>query len=102
MADSQKIREILDSDIGYIIKVCALTVSVVMFIILPQKEMEKALALQAKDISVISANHLTHIQDSIKIIEAEIKNIKSKEEERSILFARHEIMLEEVLKILKK
>jgi hypothetical protein len=102
MDDSHKIRAMLEGDIGSIIKIIGIAVAVVMFIILPQKEMEKALALQAKDISVISANHLTHIQDSIKIIEEEIKNIKSKEEERSILFARHEIMLEEVLKILKK
>jgi hypothetical protein len=97
----ETIRDAMQTDAGFLLKVGAVCVSIVLFIIIPQKDMEKSIALIERDVSEINLNHIIHIQDSIRSIEDQMRVSAQADLIRDMQIAKIETRIEALMKFLK-
>lgn len=62
------VRKVVFSEAGKVIGIVSITVSVVLFIVVPTYDLTRDLALVKQRIETIEGNHLAHIQKSIEDI----------------------------------
>lgn len=74
-----KIMDLIKSEVGFVIMVASLAISIVLFIVVPQYDSRKDIALILQKLDTIETNHLVHLQAGIN----EGKE-KDKELEKSI------------------
>lgn len=67
-----RIMDIIKSEVGFIIMVASIAISIVMFIVVPQYDGRKDIALILQKIDTIETNHLVHLQAGID--ESKTKN----------------------------
>jgi len=84
MPQETKLKQLMESEFWTVIKYTGVVVGVVLFIIKPQFEIDKSVALIQKDIETIRTNELRHIQDNVQ-----------KEDERN---DKQDVQLDEIQK----
>ena len=89
-----KIRKVLISEIGLLITIILMTISAILFIVVPSFEAKTERELIKQSINVIETNHLVHIQLALDNNNTEHKGIQVQLNEVNL-------KLERILTILK-
>lgn len=84
---SDQVKSVLTSEVKFIIGI----ITIALGVIAPFYQIKQDIALMQKDISVINANHLSHLQDTQKTIE-EIK-VEQSTQQKQIIDLNNEILV---------
>lgn len=90
-----KTRKVLFKEIGVLISIIAVVITVLLFIIRPNAAMQQDIALIKQSLRVIEKNHLTTIQNNIK-------DINEKNDEQDKIIIDINLSLQRILTILEK